>query len=138
MGDARVMTTLDAQCMVAHVIDRDGGGAPPEHWRHRADGTLGWRFTEGSRDFRWDASATAEVAAAWRKLDAASPVSVAPYIDAHRRLLDALEAAGVAPPDAVLHDLSAREITALWEDGKRAVVIDRIGRSAAQPRAAVG
>jgi len=131
------MSTRDAQCLLAHIVESDRIAKLPEHWRHGRDGRLTYRFSGSSNAYTWGARAVEEVATRWLDLDVPRPDGVAPFIEAHTRLLAGLLRAGGPPPDAVYHDLDAGEVTAVWEDRKLMVIIDGVGATEAAAGAPV-
>lgn len=120
------MSTVEAQCLIAHLIAFDREATLPSHWRHSSAGDLSWRFGLDADSFTWDPRAVAEAAARWRELDQPPPDAVAPAVAAHTRLLDVLRRAGRTEPDTVLHDLSLGEVTCVWNDQKRVVILDGV------------
>jgi len=121
------MSTVEAQCLIAHLIASDGEAVLPSHWRHLSAGHLSWRFGPGADDFTWDPEAVAEAAVRWRELDEPHPEAVAPAVAAHTRLLDVLRQAGRPEPDAIYHDLDLGEVTGVWNDQKQVVIVDGVG-----------
>jgi len=125
------MSTCDAQCLLAHLLEPDRRAELPDLWRHGRDGHLTYRFSGRSNTFTWDARAVEETTARWLELNAPPPDSVAPFVDAHERLLAVVQQAGGPQPDAIYHDLGAGEVTAVWEDRQQAVIIDGVGATEA-------
>lgn len=123
------MSTCDAQCLLAHLLESDRRAELPEHWHHGHDDSLTYRFSGSSNTYTWDAQAVAEITNRWLELDAPRPDSVAPFVEAHKRLLAGLLKAGGPPPDTVHDDLGAGEVTAVWEDRKQMAIIDGVGVS---------
>lgn len=121
------MTTVDAQCLIAHLIASDREAALPGYWRHSAGGDLTWRFAPDADTFTWDPEAVAEAAKQWLKLGEPPPPAVAPAIAAHTRLLELCRVAGRPAPDAVYHDLGQDEVTAVWNDHKQVVIVEAVG-----------
>jgi len=123
------MSTCDAQCLLAHLLESDRRAVLPEHWHHGHDDSLTYRFSGSSNTYTWDAQAVEEITNRWLELNAARPDSVAPFVEAHERLLAGLLRVGIPPPDAVSHDLDAGEVAAVWEDRKQMAIIDGVGVS---------
>lgn len=121
------MSTLDAQCLIAHLIASDGEAVLPSHWRHSAGGDLTWRFGLDADHFTWRREAVAEAAQRWRELGAAPPEAVAEAVAAHARTLDVLREAGRPEPDAVYHDLDIGEVTCVWNETKQILIVDGVG-----------
>lgn len=64
------MSTRDAQCLLAHLLESDRGAKLPEHWRDGRDGRLTYRFSGSSNTYTWDVCAAEETTARWLDLDA--------------------------------------------------------------------
>lgn len=127
------MSTIDAQCLIAHLIASDREATLPSHWRHSSAGDLSWRFGLDADRFTWDPRPVADAAARWRELDQPPPDAVAPAVAAHTRLLDVLRQAGRPEPDAVYHDLGLGEVTCVWNDAKQVVIVDGVGEPGRAP-----
>ncbi len=121
------MSTLYAQCLLAHLVASNQGAALPSRWRHSAAGELSWGFGPDADSFTWDPKAVAEAAARWRRLDEPPPDTVAAAVAGHARLLDVLRQAERPEPDAVYHDLDLGEVMAVWNDTKQVVILDGVG-----------
>lgn len=126
-GSVRRMHSLDAQCLLAHLAAADGGVAFPDRWRHGRDGSLTYGFGTSPNTFTWRAAQVADMAARWRALGVKRPASVAAFAAAHHRLLESLRRAGRADPDVICHELTAREVFAVWEDERVIVTVDGVG-----------
>src|SRR5919198_1391296 len=98
------MDSLDAQCLIVDLIEREMPA--PDLWHHRRSGELSCAYAEGEQTFNWDADAVTDLARRWRESGAdAAPERVRPFLDAHRRLADIVAEQGIGPADAIVHDL---------------------------------
>ena len=121
------MDSIDAQCLVVDLFDARAAGPP--FWRHDRDGTLHYRFDNSPRSYSWEADAVRAMAEEWREREppAPTPASIAGHVAAHRELLGVLAGDGRDPPDSVVHDLGAREVSAVWEEARLVVIVELDG-----------
>ena len=121
------MDSIDAQCLVVDLFDARAAGPP--FWRHDRDGTLHYRFDGSPRSYSWETDAVAAMAEEWREREPPAPVpaSIERHVAAHRELLGVLAGDGRDPPDSVVHDLGAREVSAVWEEAKLVVIVELDG-----------
>jgi hypothetical protein len=56
------MSTIEAQCLLAHLLSGASSELLPSRWRHGRDGHLSWSLPGGESTFSWDADAVAEAA----------------------------------------------------------------------------
>lgn len=121
------MDSIHAQCFVMELAT-DDATVGPDLWRHHQDGSLGWAFSHGSgKEYSWPAAAVADIAERWRRSGRVRPPEpIVGVLDAHERLAEMLDTAGLDPPDAVIHDLGRSEVRAVWHEPKLVVVVDEI------------
>ena len=119
------MDSLDAQCLIVDLIEREMPS--PDLWHHRRSGELSCAYAEGKQTFTSDVDAVTDLARRWRESGTEdAPERVRPFLDAHRRLAGMVAEQGLGPADAIVHDLDRRELRLRWEEEKIVVVIDQI------------
>ncbi len=129
-GSVPSMLTLDAECLLVQLADQEDMGIP-DIFLHGRDGSLTYGFTATRNTYTWEATAVREMAERWRSLAAHVPPRVADHVAAHRRFVALLDTDDMEPPDAVVHDLSAGEVRACWEEEKVVVIVEQIAGAAA-------
>ena len=124
------MDTLHAQMLIADSLAAEDPALFPDLWWHGAKGSLSYAFSGSPRSYSWQPEDVAAMAARWHDGRRATPADIAPFAAAHLDFLTLVSDAGLAPPDAVVHDRQRREIRAVWADEKVSVVVAEVDEAA--------
>lgn len=92
----------------------EGDIPPPDLWRHDHSGGLSCAYSGGTRTFTWSPADVSEMARRWRRAPASGAPAAQRFRDAHERLEAVAAAAGLGPPDVVIHDLERAEVRGHW------------------------
>jgi hypothetical protein len=119
---------MDTIAVHAHFLDLCDGGSTqaPDRWYHDlATGSVTYRFGRSPNTFTWDAPAVASMVA---KIEGEpSHERARELVDRWDAIARLLEDAGRTPPDRLLVDHETDEMTLVWEDPQRVVVVGQDG-----------
>ncbi|MEA2170001.1 MAG: hypothetical protein QOF76_3301 [Solirubrobacteraceae bacterium] len=115
------MHTIAVHANLLSLAERDDTVSPGRWFHDLADGSLTYQFSGSPNTFTWQAPAIASMA---RTLDAESLTPKArELLERWEAVCTMLDQAERVDPDRVLVDHEADEMTLIWDDPKRVLVV---------------